>query len=69
LDSTWCRNSEPKLWVISFVVWSVRTKASNSLMLIWRAICEFYVAVFRIADDLHALRQQDEAQRRGQQPG
>jgi hypothetical protein len=24
--------------------------------LIWRAICEFYVAVFRISDDLAALR-------------
>jgi hypothetical protein len=24
--------------------------------LIWRAICEFYVAVFRISEDLHALR-------------
>lgn len=27
-----------------------------ALVLIWRGICEFYVAVFRIADDLHALR-------------
>jgi hypothetical protein len=36
-----------------------------AMALIWRAICEFYVAVFRIADDLHALRQADEAQRSG----
>ena len=27
------------------------------LALLWRAMCEFYVAVFRISDDLHALRQ------------
>jgi hypothetical protein len=27
------------------------------LALLWRAVCEFYVAVFRISDDLHALRQ------------
>ena len=29
------------------------------LALLWRAMCEFYVAVFRISDDLHALRQAD----------
>ena len=27
------------------------------LALLWRATCEFFVAVFRISDDLHALRQ------------
>ncbi|MBI1405495.1 MAG: DUF4282 domain-containing protein [Caulobacter sp.] len=26
------------------------------LVLLWRSFCEFYVAVFRIADDLKALR-------------
>ncbi len=26
------------------------------LSLIWRGMCEFYLAVFRIAEDLHALR-------------
>ena len=26
------------------------------LALIWRGACEFYLAVFRIAEDLHALR-------------
>ena len=25
--------------------------------LLWRAFCEFYVAIFRISEDLHALRQ------------
>ena len=29
--------------------------------LIWRAGCEFYVAIARISDDLHALRRSDEA--------
>lgn len=24
--------------------------------LLWRALCEFYVAIFRISEDLHALR-------------
>jgi hypothetical protein len=27
-----------------------------ALALLWRAMCEFFVAVFRISDDLHALR-------------
>ena len=26
------------------------------LALLWRAMCEFYIAVFRISDDLNALR-------------
>jgi hypothetical protein len=28
-----------------------------ALALVWRAMCEFFVAVFRISEDLHALRQ------------
>ena len=32
-----------------------------ALSLIWRASCEFYVAIARISDDLHALRRNDEA--------
>ena len=31
-----------------------------ALLLIWRAMCEFYVAVFRISEDLRALREADE---------
>ncbi len=30
--------------------------------LIWRAVCEFYVAIFRIGDDLAALRRAAEAE-------
>ena len=33
----------------------------TALLLIWRAVCEFYVAVFRISEDLRAMREQDEA--------
>jgi hypothetical protein len=37
--------------------------------LIWRAFCEFYVAVFRISDDLAALRRDAEVQeQRGPAP-
>lgn len=31
--------------------------------LLWRAFCEFYVTIFKIADDLSALRQDVEAER------
>jgi hypothetical protein len=34
-----------------------------ALALIWRGTCEFYIAVFRIAEDLRALRRSDEAAR------
>lgn len=32
-----------------------------ALALLWRSFCEFYVAIFRIADDLRALRQASDA--------
>jgi energy-converting hydrogenase Eha subunit E len=38
-----------------------------ALALLWRAVCEFYVAIFRISDDLRALRLLDESDR-GQPP-
>lgn len=34
--------------------------AVGAMTLIWRAFCEFYVAIFRIGDDLAALRRQGE---------
>src|ERR1700761_6481385 len=36
---------------------------ATALSLLWRAVCEFYVAVFRISDDLRAMRLLDEAER------
>ncbi len=32
-----------------------------ALALLWRSICEFYLAVFRIAEDLNALRRTSDA--------
>ena len=32
-------------------------------VLLWRSFCEFYVAVFRISDDLRAMREEVEADR------
>ena len=37
---------------------------SAVLALIWRSLCEFFVAVFQIAEDLRALRTEGEAERR-----
>jgi hypothetical protein len=36
----------------------------GALVLLWRSFCEFYVAVFRISEDLHALRQVTDAEQR-----
>lgn len=33
-------------------------------VLLWRSFCEFYVAIFRISDDLRAMRQQVEAEQK-----
>ena len=35
--------------------------AVGAMALIWRAVCEFYVTIFRISDDLAALRRAAEA--------
>jgi Domain of unknown function (DUF4282) len=39
------------------------------LVLLWRAFCEFYVTIFRISEDLAALRQDAEADGRIQKRG
>ena len=36
---------------------------AGALALIWRSACEFFVAVFSIADDLRAIRREAEAQK------
>jgi hypothetical protein len=36
----------------------------GALVLIWRSFCEFYVAVFRISEDLSVLRDSVDAERR-----
>ncbi|MET0274280.1 MAG: DUF4282 domain-containing protein [Phenylobacterium sp.] len=34
-----------------------------ALVLLWRSFCEFYVAIFKISDDLQALRADVESER------
>jgi hypothetical protein len=39
----------------------------GALILLWRSFCELYVALFRLSDDLHAIREATDAdQARGQ---
>jgi hypothetical protein len=40
----------------------------GALGLLWRAFCEFYVIIFRIGDDLSALRKATEAEAGVQSP-
>ncbi len=35
----------------------------GALALLWRSFCEFYVAIFKISEDLSVLRQDVEAER------
>jgi hypothetical protein len=43
----------------------------GALVLLWRSFCELYVALFRLSDDLHAIRQANdlEIERSRRQPG
>jgi hypothetical protein len=47
--------------LLAVVVLVVGLLIVGGLGLIWRAVCEFYVAIFRISDDLAALRRVAEA--------
>jgi hypothetical protein len=37
--------------------------AMGALLLLWRSFCEFYVAIFKISEDLSALRAEMEAEK------
>ncbi|MDP3855344.1 DUF4282 domain-containing protein [Phenylobacterium sp.] len=39
-----------------------------ALVLLWRSFCELYVALFRLSDDLHALREAADAEPRAPRP-
>jgi hypothetical protein len=49
-------------------VFVVGILVTAALAMIWRGACEFYLAVFRIADDLRALRLSQDAADRAQNP-
>ena len=47
-------------WLLGIGVLVAGLLMVGAFALIWRGTCEFYVAIFRISDDLRALRQSDE---------
>ena len=49
--------------LLAFPVLIAGLLVAAAMVLLWRAFCEFYVAIFRISDDLRALRQQNDAER------
>ena len=48
-------------WLLAIAVLVAGLLMVGAFALIWRGTCEFYVAIFRISDDLRALRRSDEA--------
>jgi hypothetical protein len=47
--------------MLAIPIFVVGILVTAALAMIWRGMCEFYLAVFRIADDLRALRLAQEA--------
>lgn len=47
--------------LLAFPVLVAGLLVAGALILLWRAFCEFYVAIFRISEDLRALRQTSDA--------
>jgi len=60
------RSLETVLLAIPALVGGLLIVAAGGL--VWRAFCEFYVVIFRIGDDLSALRRAAEAEQTGQTP-
>jgi hypothetical protein len=55
------REGSPAAILLAIPVLAVGLLAVAIFGLLWRAMCEFYVAIFRIGDDLAALRRSQEA--------
>jgi len=55
------REGSPAALLLAIPVLLVGLLAVAAVGLLWRAMCEFYVAIFRIGDDLAALRRSQEA--------
>ena len=58
------RGGEWDAWLLAFGVLVAGLIIMSILGLLWRAFCEFYIAVFRISEDLHALRLTAQAEAR-----
>lgn len=58
------RGGEWDAWLLAFGVLVAGIAIMCVLALLWRAFCEFYIVVFRISEDLHALRLTAQAEAR-----
>jgi hypothetical protein len=58
------RGGEWDAWLLAFGVLVAGVAVMCVLTLLWRAFCEFYIVVFRISEDLHALRLTAQAEAR-----
>jgi len=56
----------PMGWLLTLPALAFGVLIMVILVAIWRSFCEFYLVVFRISDDLRAIRlvEEDEARRR-----
>ncbi|MFZ5720763.1 MAG: DUF4282 domain-containing protein [Pseudomonadota bacterium] len=51
-------------YLLAVAVLAIGLLGAFIAILLWRAFCEFYVTIFKISEDLHALRQDMERERR-----
>ena len=56
-------------WLLAIPVLVAGLLVVGALVLIWRSFCEFYVVIFRIADDLRSLRKAADAEIAARPPG
>jgi len=52
-------------WLLAIPFLVAGLLAVGAAALLWRAMCEFYISIFRISEDLRALRERDDLDRRG----
>jgi len=53
-------------WLLAIPALVAGLLSVAAMALVWRGVCEFFVAIFQIADDLHALRRSSDS---GEAPG
>lgn len=48
-------------WLLGLPTLVIGLLSAVIMVAIWRGFCEFYLVIFRISEDLRAIRQQNEA--------
>ena len=55
--------SRGEFTVAEALLWTTAGSVVGALILLWRSFCELYVALFRLSDDLHAIREATDTER------